>query len=406
MPNTHAFTEFSGIEYLKIDIAGNFGLDKENWDTRIAWVDQHETQLEELLNQAEEPALYYAGVQAYRKAQQGLPTGYPVSLDATASGLQLLACLTGCEASARLCNVVPTGNREDAYTNLYRIMCDKVGDKARIARKDVKQACMTSLYGSTAEPKRCFGEGELLNVFYQTMESAAPGAWNLNQSLLALWQPYALSHDWVLPDNFHVHVKVMIRETRYVHFQNEPIEVHLSVNQGTKEGLSLPANITHSVDGMVVREMHRRCSFDTDQIIQVSKALLEEQRSWGRGYGREEDDMVTLLWGHYLDSGFLSARILDYLDVWNMQLVDPNVILKLLKSMPEKSFPILSVHDCFRCHPNNANDLRRQYNQILSEIARSDLLSFIVSQIAGTHIPVTKSGDISEAVLSADYALS
>lgn len=40
---------FTGIDYLRIDIASNFGLDKLDWDQRIAWVNTHEAQLEVLL---------------------------------------------------------------------------------------------------------------------------------------------------------------------------------------------------------------------------------------------------------------------------------------------------------------------------------------------------------------------
>ena len=131
---------FTGLQYLKIDIASNYGLDKMDWDDRIAWVDAHEHELETLLNQAEEPALYHAAVQAFRKTQKGEPTGYPISLDAASSGLQILAALVGCEASASLCGVVSTGHREDAYTRIYQAMCEGIGEAAKIERKQVKQA--------------------------------------------------------------------------------------------------------------------------------------------------------------------------------------------------------------------------------------------------------------------------
>ena len=97
---------FTGREYLKIDIASNFGLEKKSWAERLAWFDQNESQLLKLLPQAEEPALYYAGVKAYEDVKAGKPTGYMISLDATSSGLQLLAALTGDRSAAQLCNVV------------------------------------------------------------------------------------------------------------------------------------------------------------------------------------------------------------------------------------------------------------------------------------------------------------
>ena len=168
--------KFTGLQYLQIDIASNFGLDKLDWDQRIAWVDESHAILEELLPRAETPAMYFAGVQALRRTEAGQPTGYPISLDAASSGLQLLACLTGCEASARLCGVISTGHREDAYTVIYQAMCDATGDVQKIGRPMVKRAVMTSLFSSTAEPRKVFGEGDLLKTFFQTMERMAPGA--------------------------------------------------------------------------------------------------------------------------------------------------------------------------------------------------------------------------------------
>ena len=61
----------------------------------------------------------------------------------------------------------------------------------------------------------------------------------------------------------------------------------------------------------------------------------------------------------------------------------------------------------FRCHPNYGNDLRRQYNQILSDIAKSDLLGFILSQVLGQEFSAGKLDDsLWQDILETDYALS
>ena len=135
-----AFQEFTGREYLKIDIANNFGMDKMNWDDRIAWFDQNESNLDQLVPLADEPALFFAGVQAWNAVNRGEPIGYMISLDATSSGLQLLACLTGDDKAAALCNVIDTGKREDAYTGVYTEMLVRISDTAKISRDDTKRA--------------------------------------------------------------------------------------------------------------------------------------------------------------------------------------------------------------------------------------------------------------------------
>lgn len=387
-----------------IDIASNFGFDKADWTDRIEWTAQNEGQLENLMPQAEEPALYFAAVEAYRAAQQGKPSGYPISLDATASGLQLLAVLSGDRQAASLCNVIDTGSRKDAYTEVYNKMLDQTGDYSKISREDVKDAVMTSLYGSEAVPKEVFGEGALLQLFHATMESAAPGAWELNKAFLAMWNPKALSHDWVLPDGFVVQTKVMDTERTTVHLLNRPHDVYFKVNRPIPHGRALGANVTHSIDGMIVREMVRRCSYEPEMPAQIRRIL---DMPSAIPNDSEDTHMVRKLWELYKYSGFLSARILDHITVNNSAIVDKGVIIELLDSLPEKPFDLMTVHDCFRALPNYGNDVRKQYNLQLALLAKSNLLTFIVSQLLGRTVPVQKlDPNMANEILESDYALS
>ena len=141
-----AFQQFTGLQYLKIDIANNWGLDKLKWDERIEWFDQNESQLDTLVSKADSPALFYAGVQAWKAHKAGQPSGYPISLDGCSSGLQILACLVGDRKAAELCNVVDTGKREDAYTVVYHWMLEQLKEFANgtmLDRNPVKKAIMT-----------------------------------------------------------------------------------------------------------------------------------------------------------------------------------------------------------------------------------------------------------------------
>ena len=395
---------FTGKEYLKIDIANNFGLDKDDWKDRIKWFDVNEHRLDQLIKEADEPALFFAGLQAWNATKEGKPSSYPISLDATSSGIQILACLTGDRKAASLCNVIDTGHREDAYTSIYLHMCEVIGDTAKIDRKLTKQAIMTAFYSSTAVPKMVFGEGPLLDIFYKTLEERAPGAWELNEAMLRMWDPTALSNDWVLPDNFHVHIPVMGTVQNNVQFLNKPYEVTYNVNRPIKEGRSLGANMTHSIDGMLVREMTRRCMFDPIRIMNILDAL--ENKIYLTGT-REDTVLLEKLWNHFKKSGFLSARILDCIHSGNMHLVDRVEIFDLIASLPKKPFEVIAVHDCFRCLPNYGNDLRKQYNILLSNIAKSELLSFLITQIKKKPIKVGKlDKNLWKDILDADYALS
>ncbi|MFP3741401.1 hypothetical protein, partial [Burkholderia sp. SIMBA_019] len=74
-------------------------------------------------------------------------------------------------------------------------------------------------------------------------------------------------------------------------------------------------------------------------------------------------------------------------------LVDAVEIRELLMSLPAKPFQIMTIHDCFRCLPNYANDLREQYNRQLMLIAKSSLLDFLLSQLVGRQVECGKADD-------------
>ena len=271
-----------------------------------------------------------------------------------------------------------------------------------------------ALYGSEAEPVKIFGTGNLLNTFYSTMEQEAPIVWELNRLFLDLWNPEATSNDWVLPDNFHVHVKVMRKVEEQVHFLNTPYTVIKEINAPKKVGRSIGANTTHSLDALVVREMARRCMYDPQTVSDTKSILVHHGKDTAEELtgillqtASKQTHMVLTLWNHYKNSGYLSARIINYINVVNVRYVDKAVLLELIESLPIKPFEVLSVHDCFRCLPAYGNDLRKQYNLQLSLIAKSNLLSFIISQLVGAPVnsPV-KDESMAEEILQANYSLS
>jgi hypothetical protein len=396
---------FTPKQYLKIDIANSFGLDKLNWEERLQWFDTNEAKLLSLLSDAESPAMFYAGVKAWEDVKAGRASGYPISLDATSSGIQILSVLTGDTAAATLSNVLDNGTRNDAYTTLYESMLKRIGERVNFARGDLKQAIMTAFYGSEAVPKQVFGEGKLLGAFFQTLEEEAPFIWELNKAFLGMWDPTALKYSWVLPDNFHVHVKVTDTVEEDVEFMGTTFATYKTQNMPTATGRSIGANITHSIDGFIVRELLRRCNYERGIKERVQSLIIE-------GPGAVQDDtseaskMVKTIWSQYQASGYLSARILDYLDASNMHLVNTDPLQDLIDSMPEKPFTIIPVHDCFRVHPNYGNDLRKQYNLQLALIANSNMLSYLLSQLLGKQINITKQAHFAEEVLNANYALS
>lgn len=412
-----AMTFYTGWQYLLIDAASQFGLDKLTFENRIAWTEANLDNLEAMADQAETKPLFMKAVMAIRKAQQGLPTGHMVGVDGCCSGIQVMSVLTGCEAGAKATGLVDPDVRADAYTACTEAMDDILGGGLHVSRADAKASLMTSFYGSKAKPKEIFGEETPeLNAFYQAAQVIAPGAWELLQDLLASWQPYALSHEWVLPDGFDARIKVMkkvdarieVDELDHATFTYEFYE-----NQGSKSGLSNAANLTHSVDAYILRCMHRRCNYDLDVVkyadglieLELLERLMGEVREVSRPTGKA---------GYYVDqfnrSTVADVVILPYLDMDNIQQLSKKhleALATMVNGMLQyQPFELVTIHDEFKAHPNNINWVRWQYKEILADLADSYVLDDLLTQIHGRQGYFPKlSENLGEVIRESAYGL-
>lgn len=323
------------IDYVRIDIANNYGKDKEIWKNRTQWVKANDTILECLDIDADNPILYRKAVRAYRKIQAGEPINHPVSLDATWSGGQIMAVLMRCEKTAIACNLIDNGKRNDVYT----VVMNQMNNKFNMSntRQNIKDVLMPFFYNSNAKPKEVFGNGTPEHkAFLLTIQNDLPGASKVKNIIQSCWNPDVLNHDWYRPDGTFVKCPVMGKEKKRIKCGSSSFTHIANVNKPSDEGLSLPANLIQSLDGMVMARM-------------VSMAK-------------------------------------------------------------EKGYELYGIHDSFFCHPNNMQQTRENYLNILVDMAESPILTNWYNSMMGTtqhvDIPQNEIDSFVEKLKTAEYALS
>lgn len=424
-----AMQEFTGWQYLLIDLANAFGHDKEVFEKRIAWAEENMDVLETLVDQADSKPLYVKAVSSIRKTQAGIPSGHLVGFDATCSGIQVMSAITGCITGANSVGLVDPFVRADAYTLCTKIMNEILagqGLSVKVDRKQAKAALMTAFYGSVKEPEKLFGKDTPeLEAFYKAAAIIAPGGWELLHDLLNSWQNGALEHAWQLPDGFNARVKVMKQ------YKDIPIEVdeldHATfsytyyVNEGKVRGKdegtkSNAANVVHSIDAYVLRSIHRRCNYDRAVVEQAHSLMFREQHRREMDGGLIEPvRQGTHMWYYmalYERSKMPDVVILPYINAKTVQCMDDDHMVKLLEitsqMLAHKPFPVITIHDEFKCHPNNMNHLRKHYMSIFAQLSEADLLSGIFQDIYGMpHITFDKKseGQLGDLIRQSNYSL-
>jgi len=252
------------INYLRIAIANARGFDKKTWNQRIAWVKTNEDRLEGLASKAKEPLMYKKAVYAYRDVLAGNPTGYAMGLDCTASGLQIMAAMSGDIKTGKNVNIIDTGKREDIYNKVANEMNKLPG--VSVTRDEVKYPIMTIFYSSTSKPKEIFGEDTPeLEAFYQVLEHELPGPFEMMEDIQGCMAKNAVEYIWELPDEHKVIAKVLGPEDKKIEveeFDKSTFKHRCYINKPDPRDKCLAANVIHSIDGYIVRELIRRSDFE------------------------------------------------------------------------------------------------------------------------------------------------
>lgn len=410
---------FTGYQYLLIDVANQFNIGKVNFQESINWTIQNMDNLENLIESADIDTRpqFVKAVMAVREAQQGVASGHMVGFDACSSGLQIMSAITGCHVGAASTGLVDPNNKVDAYNIAAMHMNDLLEDhglEVNVPRKDVKAALMTSFYGSKEKPKEIFGEDTIeLDAFYAAAELTAPGAWKLLKVLLGSWQVGALSHQWVLPDGFESIVKVQQRKEKRIEvdeLNHATFTYVYYVNEGSEYGLSNPANVVQSIDAYIVRSMHRRCNY-APSMINHCYTLLEYRNLLDVSWTGPIEPKIQYYKDLYAKTGIADIAIFPYVNLQNVLQLSNDHVSKLevicKEMLTYKPFPVVTIHDEFKCHPNNMNYLRQQYINILVDLADSNLLQSILADIYDdpTCSYAKESINLSSVIKGSNYAL-
>lgn len=415
--------KYTSFEFICIDVANQGYNDKKLFEERIQWVKDNFNRLPYLETSKKERPLYLKAVSALYRACRGEATGHMVGLDATCSGMSIMSVVTKCLKGCYATNLIDPNVRNDAYTMVTDEASAMLDGVLQILRDDAKQATMTALYGSQKTPREIFGQDTPeLDAFYAGLCAVAPKAVELLGDLRMAWQPFALEHRWVCPDNFNVRIKVMQK------VEGERVEVDeldgatftydYYINEGTKTDLKLVANVTHSLDAYLLREMELRCNYDLKTVARAHSVLSNEacmrasgeHVEWDLGEATNLAQQLIAVWG---GCEMPAARLLNCISVTDVRYMGDKHINQMLdlcnQVLARNSFEIVTVHDEFKCHPNDCNHMRLTYAQIMADLARARVLEDIYEQITGitpTYDGQHDADELAAMILESNYSLS
>lgn len=144
--------------------------------------------------------------------------------------------------------------------------------------------------------------------------------------------------------------------------------------------------------------MTRRCAVEGLKQIQQLHQYLRNKGIESNTY------MLPPMFISHVDLVNWTPEVIDELD--HQYLI--YIIARCEELLKQPSFELITIHDCFGARPKHMNTVRSTYIRILAEIAASDMLSHILSEITGQEITVVKRSDdlALEILTKAEYALS
>ena len=282
-------------KWLAFQVATTFGKDKDTFDERQAWVKENHELITlvatdpidslPLWEGTEEPWQFMAACHEYYHCciiKDHNHTGLAVAVDATCSGLQILAGLAKDQSTASLVNVCPGSKPSDAY-KAVAIEARKYLPKRMhpwMTRKTTKRTVMTIPYNATKDSSRKYirealrEQGidhtseeltEVVNAVYKSMDAIVPGPMQVMRWIKKHVGQYIRNGgtevEWVTPTGFVVNQKRSKPKFQRVRLKLlGDISIALYSGEGPpcplRHQSSTAPNFIHSLDASILH-----CSF-------------------------------------------------------------------------------------------------------------------------------------------------
>lgn len=316
----------------------------------------------------------------------------------------------------------------DIYTTIGEEI-RKTFNLGDIPRKVIKKALMAWGYGGSA------GLCSLTNTKPEQLaevmrdiskELGFQGIYAMRQACLDAWDEDALEHSWKLPDGYEIH-QVITQDTfardmltgQYV-YPAKRVEITLNGKQrgidcrwskvgkrnkkesGTR---SIGANLIHSLDAFLMREIVRRCKQD----FAIKPEEFKEEVIESGFEMIVQDTKAMDIYNMWKNTNVVSLNILNHLHYGDVLPSDYyDAICKIIDTLPEEGFDIRPIHDEFACLPRYANAMRRQFNHLIAELYQGTILQYFCKQFELLDIKPMEDvkPEMVEQILQADYLLS
>ena len=281
-----------GMEWIKFQLATTYGLDKATMQERLEWVDKSENR--ELVHRvwsdpigniadwenADEPWLFLAACNEWYELhyEHRFHTHLPVAVDATCSGLQILAGLAKDASTARMVNVIGSEKPQDAYAVIASKSMDAIPDrlKPHWDRKVTKRCVMTIPYNAKPFSNRSYIRDafkekgvdvekeeltQCVKAVRAAMNEVVPGAMSvmkwIEQEIARAIKSGADEITWTTPSGFNVKQRLMKTSKQIIQTQlMGRCAIHLA---GTEVGVDLKhhknataPNLIHSLDASLL----------------------------------------------------------------------------------------------------------------------------------------------------------
>ena len=281
-----------GMEWIKFQLATTYGLDKATMQERLDWIDDYENRaiVERVWRDpvgniadwenADEPWLFLAACNEWYELyyEHRFHTHLPVAVDATCSGLQILAGLSKDASTARMVNVIGSNKPQDAYKVIAEHSMDKIPERLRPYwdRKVTKRCVMTIPYNAKPFSNRSYirdafkdkdvdvDKEELtqcVKAVRSAMNEVVPGAMSvmkwIETEISRAIKNGAEEIKWLTPSGFPVTQRLMKRDKKII--QTQLMGKCRIIVSGAEIGVDLnhhknatAPNLIHSLDASLL----------------------------------------------------------------------------------------------------------------------------------------------------------